>query len=83
MRRHIILRFAVVALGLVGIAAFGIIFYGMASRTGENQQDVLASLVSRTLSTRRLRSISAPSMASCPLTPRSATSPSPTRMESG
>jgi translocation and assembly module TamB len=51
MRRHIILRFAVVALGLVGIAAFGIIFYGMASRTGENQQDVLASLVSRTLST--------------------------------
>ncbi|MGY4310863.1 translocation and assembly module TamB [Bradyrhizobium sp. JR3.5] len=51
VRRSLVVGFAVAALGLVCVAVLGIVFYGMASRTGANQQDVLASLVSRTLST--------------------------------
>ncbi|MFB9267903.1 translocation/assembly module TamB domain-containing protein [Bradyrhizobium erythrophlei] len=51
MRWPIIVGLAVVALGLVAVATAGIILYGMAGRTGENQQDMLAALVSRTLST--------------------------------
>jgi translocation and assembly module TamB len=50
-RRPVLTRFAIAALGLVGIAVLGIVLYALASRTGENQQDLLASLVSRALST--------------------------------
>ncbi|MBR0900101.1 translocation/assembly module TamB domain-containing protein [Bradyrhizobium tropiciagri] len=50
-RRIVVIGFVVAALGAVCVAVLGIAFYGMAGRTGENQQDVLASLVSRTLST--------------------------------
>ncbi|WP_027582952.1 translocation/assembly module TamB domain-containing protein [Bradyrhizobium sp. Ai1a-2] len=49
--RPLIICSAVAALGLVGVAVLGIVLYGMASESGENQQDVLASLISRSLST--------------------------------
>ncbi|WGR98438.1 translocation/assembly module TamB domain-containing protein [Bradyrhizobium sp. ISRA443] len=51
VRRALVIGFAMAALGLVCVAVLGIVFYGMAGRTGENQQDLLAGLVSRTLST--------------------------------
>lgn len=51
IRRLFIVGSAVAALGLIAAAVLGIVLYGMAGGSGENQQDVLASLVSRTLST--------------------------------
>jgi translocation and assembly module TamB len=51
MRRSLIIRSAIAALGVVCVAVLGIVLYGISSRTGENQQDMLASIVSRTLST--------------------------------
>ncbi|MGL3106578.1 hypothetical protein [Bradyrhizobium sp. BR 1432] len=48
IRRPLIVRSAV---GLVCVALLGLVGYGMVGGSGENQQDVLASLVSRTLST--------------------------------
>ncbi|NEU96106.1 translocation/assembly module TamB domain-containing protein [Bradyrhizobium uaiense] len=51
IRRPLIVGSAVAGLGLVAAAVLGVVLYGMAVRGGESQQDVLASLVSRTLST--------------------------------
>ncbi|WP_454621178.1 translocation/assembly module TamB domain-containing protein [Bradyrhizobium cenepequi] len=51
IRRPLIVCSAVAALSLVGVAVLGIVLYGMTSGSGENQQDVLAGLISRTLST--------------------------------
>ncbi|WP_407168851.1 translocation/assembly module TamB domain-containing protein [Bradyrhizobium sp. ORS 111] len=50
-RRALVIGFAIAALGLVCVTVLGIGFYGMTGRAGENQQDMLASLVSRALST--------------------------------
>ncbi|MCA1394813.1 translocation/assembly module TamB domain-containing protein [Bradyrhizobium sp. BRP56] len=51
IRRLFIIGSAVAALGLIAAAVLGVVLYGMVGGSGENQQDVLASLVSRTLST--------------------------------
>ncbi|MCP1913121.1 translocation and assembly module TamB [Bradyrhizobium elkanii] len=51
IRRLFIIGSAVAALGLIAAAVLGVVVYGMVGGSGENQQDVLASLVSRTLST--------------------------------
>lgn len=49
--RRIILFATAVVLGLVGVITAGVVIYKMIGGTGENQQDLLASLVSKTLST--------------------------------
>ncbi|MEK9281441.1 translocation/assembly module TamB domain-containing protein [Bradyrhizobium sp. ISRA442] len=49
--RSFLVRSAMAALGLAGVTGLGVGLYAAMSGTGENQQDVLASLVSRTLST--------------------------------
>ncbi|VIO77624.1 translocation/assembly module TamB domain-containing protein [Bradyrhizobium ivorense] len=49
--RPFIIGSAVAALGLIAAAVLGVVLYGMLVRGGENQQDVFAGLVSRTLST--------------------------------
>ncbi|MGY4477170.1 translocation/assembly module TamB domain-containing protein [Bradyrhizobium sp. USDA 3364] len=51
IRRPFIIASAAAALGLIAAAVFGVVLYAMAGGSGENQQDFLASLVSRTLST--------------------------------
>jgi translocation and assembly module TamB len=48
-RRTILL--AAAALGLAGVATAGVVVYKMIGAAGDNQQDLLAGLVSRTLST--------------------------------
>lgn len=51
VRRAFIVGSAIAALGLVSVAVLGVVFHGMVGGSGENQQDMLAGLVSRTLST--------------------------------
>lgn len=51
MPRSLLVRSAIAAVGLAGVAGIGIILYGLVGGAGENQQGLLASLVSRTLST--------------------------------
>lgn len=49
--RRIILLAGAAALGLAGVMTTGVVVYKMIGGTGDNQQDLLAGLVSRTLST--------------------------------
>ena len=49
--RRTIMLAAAAALGLAGVTAAGVVVYKMIGGAGDNQQDLLAGLVSRTLST--------------------------------